>query len=410
MNNGESRAPGNGTPQEARAAEAEGIEPIFSDESSGHSSAVLPGGSNVSREADVLAVNSPLAGSALGFLKRPTLLDDRDSGSTWDEAEKRKAKRTNPVVRAFGFIGLGLASFCFFLYLTFPYGVIKEVVVSSVSDSLRKSGIPVRISIGSLRPHWFTGIRVKDVRIANAADPDATLKIVEATLRLNVLPLLWGSATVTGHLTQAGGDMDVRATLPIIGAINGNQSPSSARIEFQSFALDPFFNHVLAVARASKDPSLVLVLPLLAKTTAGGMLSGSVTLDNSDTANFVHAKGEVKLDIKDAFLHIDDATLKIPKQTFSDARIGLKFENNAILVNGTKLKAEDIGLGLDGKVTLADSPAGTMTADLDMALSMHGEIEKNLGFIIPNMMRCKPLASGELKAKLTGPVTQMRCD
>jgi len=381
----------------------EGTEPSMVGVGSASGTAALPVGPTVTPV-------SAGPGSALGLLKRPTLLDDRDAGSSWDEAETRKGKRTNPVVRAFLFIGLGLASFFFFLYLTFPYGVIKEVVVSTVTDSLRKSGIPVRIAIGSLRPHWFTGIQLKDVQVTNAADPDANLKIGEATVRLNLLPLLLGKATVAGRVTQAGGAMNLRVDLPILGAINGHQSPSLARVDFQSFALDPIFNHALAVARGSKDPAMVLVLPLLAKTTAGGSLTGSLTLDNPDTATFIRAKGAMNLDVKDAFLHIDDATLKMPKQNFTDARIGLKFENNAILVNGTKFKAEDIGVGLDGRVTLPESPTGSPIAELDMNLSMHGEIEKNLGFIIPNMMRCKPLANGELKAKLTGPVSQMRCD
>ena len=79
-------------------------------------------------EAPVLTAGSPLAAatstgatlatapaSTLGLLKRPTLLDDRETASSWDENETRKSKRTNPVVRAFVFIGLGLASFFFFL-------------------------------------------------------------------------------------------------------------------------------------------------------------------------------------------------------------------------------------------------------------------------------------------------------
>ncbi|MCA2961768.1 MAG: type II secretion system protein GspN [Silvanigrellales bacterium] len=374
-------------------------------------------------EAPLLNAETPLAAatsagatvatgptSALGLLKRPTLLDDRDTGSSWDENETRKSKRTNPVVRAFVFIGLGLASFFFFLYLTFPYGVIKEVVVSTISDTLRKSGIPVRVSIGSLRPYWFTGLQLKDVQVTNAADANANLKLGEATVRLNLLPLLIGRATVTARLTQAAGRLDAEIVMPLVGAIQGHQSPSLARVDFKAFALDPLINHALAVARGSKDPAMVLVLPLLAKTTAGGALSGSLVLDNPDTAHFGRAKGTVTLDVKNAFLHIDDSTLKMPKQNFSDARIGLKFENNAIVVNDTKFKAEDIGVGLDGKITLPELPGNSATAELDLALSMHGEIEKNLGFIIPNMMRCKPLANGELKAKLSGPVAQMRCD
>ncbi len=375
------------------------------------------GPSDIPSTTNGAGVSAPTAGtmtgaaaSALGLLKRPTLLDDRDGSSAWDEGEVKKGKRTHPLVRALAFVALGLTSFLFFLYVTFPYGVIKEVVVSSIADNLRSSGIPARVSIGSMRPHWFTGVQLKNVVVTNAADSEANLRLGEVTVRLNLLPLLIGRATVTGRITQAGGALDLRVNMPIVGAILGHQSPSLARLDFKSFALDPIFNHVLAIARGSKNPAMVLVLPLLAKTTAGGSLTGSLVLDNPDTENFTRAKGTVDLDIKDGFLHIDDTTLKIPKQTFTDAKIGLKFENNAIVLADTKFKAEDIGVGLNGRVALPEIAGNPPIAELDLDLSMHGEVEKNLGFIIPNMMRCKPLTGGELKAKLTGPVSQMRCD
>jgi|GEM_PF-679373 len=347
----------------------------------------------------------------MGLLKRPTLLDGRGDGSSWDEEDTtRRSRRSHPVLRAVLFVALGIFSFLFFLYLTFPYGVIKEVVVSTVTDTLRKAGVPVRVSIGSLRPYWFTGLEVQNVQVTNAADPNANLKIGEARVRLSVLPLLLGKATVNARVTQAGGAMEVRVDMPLLAAARGAQSPSFAKVTFDRFALDPLANHGLAYARGSKDPAMVLVLPLLAKTTAGGSLTGNVVLENSDVMNFTRAKGSVRIDVADAFLHIDDATLKIPKQSFKDAKIDAKFENNAVVLTDVKFKAEDIGVGLIGRVSLPEMQDNPAVADLDFDLSMHGEIEKNLGFILPNMMRCKPLTGGELKAKLTGPVSMMKCD
>jgi type II secretion system protein N len=367
---------------------------------------VVPEKAENSEKADVL----PPPTATLGFMKRPTLFEGVGENNVWNEEESSRKKRTRPAVRISLYVALALLSFLFFLYITFPYGVIKEVVVSSVTDNLRKSGIPVRVSIGTLKPYWFTGLELRNVVVTNAADTNAHLKMEKATLRLNVLPLLIGKISVSGLVEQGRGELDLKANLPLIGALKGHPSPSSVQVEFRQFSLDPIFNHGLAFARGSKDPSMVLVLPLLAKTTAGGTLSGQMSMENSDTSNFTRAKGAIKLAMAKAFLHIDDQTLKIPRQEFSDAKIDLKFENNALVFEDTNFKAEDIGVGLAGKVTLPEMQGNPPTAELDLKLSMHGEIEKNLGFIIPQMLRCSPLNAGELKAKLTGPLSQMRCD
>ena len=340
-------------------------------------------------------------------LKRPTALGN----TAWNEEAVHKGKRTHPLVRAILYVGLGLTSFILFLYLTFPYGVIKEVAVSKITEMFQKEGLPLRLSIGSMNPNWVTGVELDNVQLTNVADTAATLKLGSVKVRLNVLPFLWGTVKVTAKATQTGGNMEAAIGLSLLGLIRGDQSPKYANVEFKSFQLDPLFNHGLAVVRGSKDPGMVLLLPLVAKTTAGGALTGKIIFENSDTAHFVKAKSTALLNIAGAFLHINDSTLKIPKQEFETAKIDLKFENNTLSIgNSTKFGAPDIGIGLGGKVLFSETPGTPANADLDLDLSMHGEIEKNLGFIVPNMMRCKPLAGGELKAKLTGAVTQMKCE
>jgi type II secretion system protein N len=354
----------------------------------------------------VASAASPLTG-----IKKGSLFDRKDNDySAWDEAEPKRQRRINPIFRAFIYIGIGLLSFLVFIYLTFPYGVIKEVLVGQISDSMKTLGYPVRVSIGSLRPHWLTGLQLKEVKIVNSTDSAASVTLNEITLRANLLPLVWGTLHVTGKVTQSGGGVDLSLDLPLFSLIKGNlASPSEAQIVFKSFAIDPFINHVLAVAKGSKDPSMVLILPLLQTTTIGGALDGSIQLDNPEVSHFTKAKGGVKLKLLNGFFHINDNTLKIPKQDFKEANIELGFENNAVLVKELKFKAEDISVGLAGRVALPEMAGNPPQAELELDLGMHGEIEKNLGFIVPNLMRCKPLTAGELKAKLSGPLSQMAC-
>lgn len=345
--------------------------------------------------------------SALGALKRPTALNK--ASSSWNDDSSPRSKRTNPIVRALLYVALGLVSFFFFLYITFPYGVIKEVAVSQITENIQKAGYPVRVSIGTLRPHWLTGVQLENVVISNMSDPNAVLKLGIVNVRLNVLPLLWGTLRVTSYVSQAGGSLDAQVDLPVLGVIKG-AGPKYALVNFKKFTLDPIFNHGLAVGRGSRDPSMVLLLPLLAKTTAGGSLSGTIQLENNEPANFAKAKGGINLNIAGLYLHIDDTTLQIPKQNFETAKVELNFGNNSVTIGkSTKLAAEDIILALSGKIGLPEAQGAQPNADLDMELTMRGQIDKSLGFIVPNMMRCKPLTNGELKAKLSGPLTAMNC-
>lgn len=343
-----------------------------------------------------------------GMLKRPSALA---GASAWNEEATPKNKGMHPATRIALYVLLGLCSFLLFLYLTFPYGVIKEVAVSKINEQFQSQGLPLRLSIGSMSPSWLTGVKLKNVQLTNAADAKANLKLDEVTARFNAIPLLWGTIRVTAALEQGSGSLDTAIELPLIDTIRGYAAPKYARVTLNRFALDPLFNHGLAVVRGSKDPAMVLILPLVAKTSAGGAVSGKVLFQNPDVTNFVRAKGTFDLNISKAFLHIDDSTLKIPRQEFEAAKIDMKFENNALVFGDqTQLKAQNIGVGLNGRVALPETPEAVANADLNMALSMSGEIEKNLGFIVPNMLRCKPLEGGELKAKLTGPVTTMKCE
>ena len=360
----------------------------------------------------LVAESANPAGAQISLAKRSALFEGtKGDASNWNDQDVVRKRKTHPVVQGIIYFLVGLGSFLIFVYLTFPYGVIKEVAVSALTENFRKTGLPVRVAIGGLKPHWLTGVKLKDVTITNVTNQHAVITFTNVTARLNMLPLLLGKISIGASVSQSSGTLDVAAELPLFSAIRGLlASPSSANIELKNFSLDPFINHALAYARASKDPGMVLVLPLLAQTTGGGAVSGELSMENPDASHFGKAKGKIQLQLAKGFFHIDDTTLKIPRQNFNDVRIDLGFANNSIEFKNLQLKAEDIGVGITGKVALADLPGSVAQADLNFELSMHGEIEKNLGFIVPNMMRCKPLVQGELKAKLTGPVSQMACE
>lgn len=204
--------------------------------------------------------------------------------------------------------------------------------------------------------------------------------------------------------------MSLGVSLPISTLLSGAPSPRAASVEMRSFALDPLFNHALAFAASSKDPGMLLVAPLIAKTTIGGKLSGRIDFSNASPEHFGNAKGLFELSVEDGFLHIADDTLKIRKQSFQTANIDLGFENAALVLGkGTKFAAEDVELQLDGKVILPDVNKQPAQVNINLMLVMREKIMDTLGFIVPNMLRCPPMNNGSLKVNLNGPVSNMTC-
>jgi type II secretion system protein N len=347
--------------------------------------------------------NNVSAFGALTSLKKPLRFEDGE----WNQELPRR--RTSPVVRVLLYLGTAVFFFFFFLYLTFPSMIIREVVTTQLTKTIQDNGLPLRISIGQLKPYWFTGLSLKNVQIINVSEPNAALKFGELNVRAEVLPLFWGKISVKAYASQAGGSMDARVQLPLLGIAKG-AGPSEVRVNFKSFSLDDIFEHLFAIGRNSKNPALILVQPLLAKSSAGGSLTGKIEMDNPDPLTFSSLKGLVNLNIGSSFLHINDETLQIPKQTFEKSKIDVTFGGNTVQIGKeTAFKAEDIGIELSGQVGLPEQAGEQPNASLNLVLTMKGQIEKSLGFIVPNMMRCKQLENGELNAKLSGPLSALNC-
>lgn len=339
---------------------------------------------------------------SLGSLKAPS--------TSWDDGhEQIKPKRKN-LSRIFAFLGLGVASFLFFVYMTFPYGVMKEVVVDRLTKEIQRAGMPIRVSIGSLAPHWLTGIELRDVHVNNVSFENASLKLNRATVYVNPFALLIGRISMNLYLTQDAGSMDLDLSIPISSILAGAPSPGSASVALKSFSLEPFFNHALAFAAGSQDPAMLLIAPIAASTKIGGNLSGNIDFSNDSPEHFGDAKGSFELSIGDGFLHIENETLKIRRQSFKTADLDLKFENNKLIFGEqTRFAAEDIEIAVNGEVTFPDLSKNPMQADLNLELAMRDKIHDTLGFIVPNMLRCPQLQNGVLKAKLTGPLSSMSC-
>ena len=332
--------------------------------------------------------------------------------SPWDELNSNKPKKRNKIFQFIVYFSTGFFSLLLFLYLTFPYAVVKEVITTQLMAALRQSNLPLRISIGQLKPYWFTGVELTNIVVSNPLEPQVTLKLGQVHARLNVLPLLWGRVSANVFASQAGGFVDVDTSIPVTRLIQGNPVPKSIEVNLKTFPLDPLFAHIFAIAKSSREPSMVLMLPLISKTSAGGQVSGRITADVSDASNPGGALAKVALNIPGMFVHIDDDTLKIPRQNFEKAKILVTLKDGRVQIDeGTAFKSTDFGLEIKGSVQTFE-PGRPPEALLNLNLFMQEAVERNIGFIIRTALSCssKKPEKGVLTAQLTGPLSSMRCE
>lgn len=106
-----------------------------------------------------------------------------------------------------GYAAFFVACFVLFAYWSFPYGRVREFLISKVSSELG-----YQLSIGELTPYWVSGLHLSEVTLTKPA-PDANsqpvdLKLEEATARASLLSLLLGDFVVSFWASDGTGEIE----------------------------------------------------------------------------------------------------------------------------------------------------------------------------------------------------------
>jgi type II secretion system protein N len=282
-----------------------------------------------------------------------------------------------------------------FTYFTFPYGVIKEFLIQKLSSAFIEQNIPLRVKIGQLSPYWVTGVELKNLSLYQVSDTPEEIAFPKVTARLNVTPLFINQISLSSSLQQKEGFLDLKVSLPMIQTLFKGAASPYIDAQIDNFGVEGFFKQVFGYIRTKNDPAFLLLAPLLGKSSLGGFLFGNVNL-NGD-------KGDFHLSLKKGFLDINDATLKIPKQDFKKFTADLSLNGPKLVFEPPlEISSQDLDINVSG------SMEGSFLA-LNLKLEMRGEIEKNLGFLLPNLMGCPPMQNGILNVKLTGKPGGLAC-
>ena len=305
-------------------------------------------------------------------------------------------------------IGYFFIGFCFFLFLiyqTFPYALIKENIAIEIQNTLNKEKIPLKVSIKSLKPYWLTGVEFSGVEVSNKFDSKGTLIFDNITARMSLLSLFIGNVTFDLNVYQKGGFFSSSISYPLFSLISGDKSFGKMNFYFNDFSLDNIFNQLLGILKSIDKPELALVLPIISKTTVGGKLNGFIDY---------HDKGPAKINLNllKGYLNIENDALNIPIQDFSKAILNLNWNGKRITVsNESGIDSQDIKFAADGYIDTPADPNKPWQLNLLLNIVMSGEIEKDFGFLLPQLLNCpsNSILAGVMKINLVGDSNNLSC-
>jgi hypothetical protein len=242
--------------------------------------------------------------------------------------------------------GLFSVSFLFFLYLSFPYGVLKEAIASQVQLA---TGVTLRME--SFGPTFPFGFAAEGVEIYKGSS--ARLKIKSMSVSLSVWQLFLARLGVDIDLSDVkGGEIDFGVGFGVFDLIVGNGGlPTVVSMRAKSFEIDTLSSFLIhsAVESGVGGP---MAGPLLGKLGLRGKLSGKldVKLNGKIPAQ---SNGEVKLHLVDSVLVLSDPSLNFPDQAFKTAQIAANMASGAINVEPTtRFTTADLDMGVEGKVAV----------------------------------------------------------
>ena len=293
-------------------------------------------------------------------------------------------------------IGLFLVSFILFLYLTFPYEVLKEKIAGTISQA---TGVNVRI--GELGPDLLVGLEARDVKVTSA-NGASTIHVKTLTVELNLLDLLLGQLHVDFGATAGAGELDAGIDFGIFSLIAGNFAPSRITLESKSFPLDPFIEFGLG-AVASMPGGNPMLAPLLGAIGVSAQLNAKASLD-LNSKNPVQSKGELELQLANAILKLSHPSLGLPDQELKKALIKAKVENGTFILDPSSgIVSDELQLNPEGKITLK-SQADASLLDMKIVFKLDRGLKEKFGFLI-DAASGNASADGKLTMQVRGPLS-----
>jgi len=297
-----------------------------------------------------------------------TLKDTWGRLRAWRPAEDQRRK-----LKIAGFAAYTLAAVVLFTWVQLPWKAISGIVMSQISAWTGKN-----VSAEDVGLYRISGIEFENLKIERTGAP--AVEIGELAVRLEILPLLLGRKSISGHIVLGG-----------MTRFHARQSSG-----------------VVALDAAFDQADLSALFPDGKPTSFGlsGILDGKLSFkapgSEFTAASFNPAAGEGELEltlIKGLLKGFNAGSVPVPPLRFDDWRVTLAIKDGRLDVRKFDLQGPDADISLDGQINLM-APVANSRLNLKLKVTPKGEFNRDYGMILSTQMR--PEAGGSLGAYLQG--------
>jgi hypothetical protein len=274
-----------------------------------------------------------------------------------------------------GLVGLFVFTFFIFLYLSFPYGVLKEAVASQVQLA---TDIGVRIE--ELGPAFPFGFVAKDVELSGTGGVKLNFK--EVGIRLSILQLFLLKLGVNIEaIGMNNGVLDLDLGFGIFKLFGSDgMIPSTVVLKAKSFPLDGIATFAFKQA-AAKGAGGPMAGPLLGALGFRGELDGKAKVD-IDVKAMPQSTADLNLIFNKAALVLSDPTIGLPDQQFKSAMLKASMASGMLSIQpDTRFTADELELGIDGKVNVKNVIASS-DMDLKLLVKLSGGLGEKFGWVM----------------------------
>lgn len=274
------------------------------------------------------------------------------------------------------YVLLFLFSFVFFLYLTFPYSILKEAVVAEIA---KNTGMNVKIE--EFGPDLPLGFEAEKVTVTNSDGSSVSLDTIEVSI--STLSLLIGSLSVDIELvSEQGGTFIAEASWSLFKMIlDNNMIPASIDLEAEKFAIGPLASFGLKTyAKEAND----LIKGTLNKIKIDGNLQGTVVADLA-VDDPLASTGSVDLKLLNSSLDMNDPSLDLAKQIFKKANVKADLKGGKLILDKQSgFHSQELLVDLDGSAQLKN-PIPTSLLNIGIDVELLGSLKENFAFLLGMM-------------------------
>ena len=283
-----------------------------------------------------------------------------------------------------------------FIYISFPYKVLKESIAVSLTE---ETGFLV--TIDDLKPNFGLSVSMLGLNIRSTSGQ--VVKLQEITAGLNPFYLFLGKAKVYGVLQNSKNSyIKTDLSFSLLDFLGSNPAilPSSVVVDAKDFTFDDIVSLLIQKIPLEQNTALYLK-PLFDKVKIKGKLSSTIDID-LNRSDMSLSEGTVALDFKN-FEILFDKSLQIPDQIFSKSHIAAVIKNSVFTIdNKSALLAKNLSLILAGKIALKSSIDKSL-CDVNIDLELRDELQNAIGSILQTIFSNKE--EGKIKFLIKGPLS-----